>query len=57
MPQYDFKCNSCGKIFTNKISIKEYRRIRPHLVCPECGCPRISRIYHPIPFRFKEPNS
>jgi putative FmdB family regulatory protein len=39
MPTYEFRCKSCGKVFTEEQSIAEHeKRTREHTVtCPVCG--------------------
>jgi len=33
MPTYDFKCDKCGKKFSEFVSIREKDNVR----CPDCG--------------------
>ena len=35
MPQYEFFCHACKKVFSKVMSLAEYER--GELVCPRCG--------------------
>lgn len=41
MPQYDFRCLNCKKLYSLDLSMSEYSR-RKHR-CPKCGSTRVQR--------------
>lgn len=41
MPDYEFACDECHKVFTQTIAYKDYGR--RHIYCPFCGSGKISR--------------
>jgi len=43
MPFYTFKCNSCGRVFEVRCTIKE--KENNTVVCPGCGACELDRIF------------
>lgn len=46
MPQYEYECKECGKIFNLRMHIEEHEKKRPK--CPECGSRRLAHRYSPF---------
>jgi putative FmdB family regulatory protein len=44
MPNYDFECKECGKVFTVRKSMNE--KIEP--ACPVCESPNVVRLWNNI---------
>lgn len=44
MPNYDFQCQKCSKLFELTFSISEYERVKKNTIkCPECGSVKVAR--------------
>ena len=41
MPQYEFFCTACKKIFSKLFSIAEYEKGK--IVCPKCGSRKVEQ--------------
>lgn len=52
MPAYDFKCKSCGKSFTTRVSISERDTIR----CPECNSKNLQQVFQNFAVQVKGNN-
>lgn len=42
MPVYDYQCRKCEKVFTTRMSFKEYET--KEVKCPDCGSKRVERL-------------
>ena len=47
MPTYNYRCDACGKRFTQESSVSEHEGLHP--ACPKCGShnvvPSFSSVY------------
>jgi putative FmdB family regulatory protein len=43
MPTYEYRCNSCGKMFTQQASISEHETTKP--TCPKCNSNDVTQSY------------
>ena len=50
MPQYDYKCQSCKRRFTVKLSISEYvEQDRKHKIqCPKCNSTEVRHLIESV---------
>ncbi|WP_422446034.1 FmdB family zinc ribbon protein [Thermoanaerobacterium sp. DL9XJH110] len=53
MPTFDFKCNQCGNLFSEFVSLKDKDKVR----CPECGGQVSQRFTGFLYFRKGEPGT
>jgi putative FmdB family regulatory protein len=43
MPTYEYRCNSCGKTFTQQASISQHESTKP--TSPKCNSDSVTRAY------------
>ncbi|MBI4488932.1 MAG: zinc ribbon domain-containing protein [Deltaproteobacteria bacterium] len=44
MPNYEFLCQKCAKVFELTFSITEYKRMKKESIkCPDCGSLKVAR--------------
>jgi len=53
MPAYDFKCKSCDKKFSVRVSISERDRVK----CPDCGSSSVKQLLTPFSVTVKSGSS
>ncbi len=41
MPQYDFMCHACKKLFSRTLRLSEYEKRK--VTCPKCGSRRVEQ--------------
>jgi putative FmdB family regulatory protein len=46
MPTYEYRCNSCGKTFTQQTSVSEHDSGKP--TCPKCQGAGVSQTYSAV---------
>jgi len=46
MPTYDYRCQACGKRFTQQASIAEREAKKP--ACPKCGSKNVVRSFSAV---------
>jgi putative FmdB family regulatory protein len=42
MPVYEFRCQSCGKVFAIEAHLNDRERLA---VCPECGSRKVAPVF------------
>jgi len=47
MPYYDFRCEGCGKKFTEKQSFEDFDRGK-RIKCPKCGSTKVRQEIRPV---------
>ena len=43
MPQYEFFCHACRKLFAKVLTLPEYDK--GHIVCPHCGSDNVEQSW------------
>jgi len=43
MPQYEFFCHGCNKLFSNPLTLAEYEADK--IVCPHCGSKKVEQSW------------
>ena len=46
MPLYEYECESCKKVFTVALSLREHEEGK--LVCPGCGSKQVQQLISPF---------
>lgn len=49
MPVYTYRCTNCGVQFDKSQSFNDQPLVR----CPECGRPKLKKVYQPVGIVFK----
>jgi len=43
MPEYDYRCEGCGKRFATRQTFAEHDRTK-RIKCPKCGSQKVTRV-------------
>jgi putative FmdB family regulatory protein len=47
MPDYEFQCSKCSKVFTDHETFAEHDK-HPKVKCPECGSTEVRQVINPV---------
>ena len=47
MPDYEFECTKCSKVFTDHESFAEHDK-HPAVKCPDCGSTEVRQLVAPV---------
>jgi putative FmdB family regulatory protein len=47
MPDYEFQCSKCSKVFTDHETFAEHDK-HPAVKCPECGSTEVRQVVSPV---------
>ena len=47
MPDYEFECSKCSKVFTDHETFAEHDK-HPKVKCPQCGSTEVRQVVAPV---------